>query len=131
VVAGVLYDAARRVLITQRPADKRHAGYWEFPGGKLQEHESESDGLARELREELDIEAQQQSPLLSLRHDYPDRSVLLAVWLVASYVGVPRGAEGQALRWVTLAELGDVNLLPADWPIVETLRCSDAAASKL
>jgi 8-oxo-dGTP diphosphatase len=131
VVAAVLYDANRRVLIAQRPEGKQHAGFWEFPGGKLDPGETGSDCLIRELREELDIEAQQQHLLMTLQHDYPDRTVQLAVWQVDQYQGVPRGAEGQLLRWVTLTEMAAVNLLPADWPILETLLRAGAAPSNI
>ena len=55
VVAGVLEDAAGRVLIAKRPEHKHHGGYWEFPGGKLDPGETAALGLVRELREELGI----------------------------------------------------------------------------
>jgi 8-oxo-dGTP diphosphatase len=131
VVAAVLYDADRRVLIAQRPEGKQHAGFWEFPGGKVEPGETESACLIRELREELGIEVQQQQLLMTLQHEYPDRSVRLAVWLVDQYQGIPHGAEGQLLSWVTLPELPSVKLLPADWPIVETLLRTAAAASNI
>lgn len=130
VVAAVLYDASGRVLIAERPAGKRHAGFWEFPGGKLQPLETENACLVRELREELGIEAQHAQPLMMLQHAYPDRTVHLSVWVVERYQGEPQGREGQALQWLSVAELATVNLLPADWPIVETLR-RRAAPSKL
>jgi 8-oxo-dGTP diphosphatase len=130
-VAAVLYDAAGRVLIAQRPEGKQHAGFWEFPGGKLDPGETEPACLVRELREELGIEVQRQQPLMTLQHDYPDRRVQLAVWVVGQYQGEPLGAEGQSLRWVTLPELATVKLLPADWPILETLRRAAAAPSNI
>ncbi len=121
VVAAVLFDAQRRVLIAQRPPGKPLAGYWEFPGGKLLAGEDEVNALRRELVEELGIEMQSSRPLLSLTHDYPDRRVQLAVRVVERYDGVPRGVEGQPLKWVSPDGLFDENLLPADKPIVEAL----------
>jgi 8-oxo-dGTP diphosphatase len=121
VAAAVLFDAAGQVLITQRPAGKFMAGYWEFPGGKLDPTEAAEQALARELREELGIELCRCHRLLELRHHYADRAVHLEVFVVDESHGEPSGLEGQALRWVSVAALGQANLLPADRPIVEAL----------
>ena len=121
VVAGVLANAAGDVLIAQRPAGKHLAGGWEFPGGKLDVGEDRVAGLSRELREELGVEVTQARPLIQLRHRYPDRDVLLDVWRVESFVGEPRGLDGQALRWCPPAALPDAQLLPADRPVVTAL----------
>jgi 8-oxo-dGTP diphosphatase len=121
VAAAVLFDAAGSVLITQRPAGKYLAGYWEFPGGKLDSSESAEQALARELREELGIELRRCHRLLELRHDYAERAVHLEVFVVDESCGEPSGLEGQALKWVSMAALGQENLLPADRPIVEAL----------
>lgn len=123
VVAGVVIDAADRVLIAQRPAGKHMAGGWEFPGGKLEPGEERVAGLARELREELGITLETPPrPLIRVRHAYSSREVLLDVWVVKGFSGEPRGLDGQALRWCTLDELAGVELLPADGPIVRALR---------
>ena len=124
VVAAVMYDAAGRVLIAQRPAGKFLAGKWEFPGGKLEPGESAEAGLARELAEELGVQLQSCRPLLSLRHDYPHARVELATLLVERYAGEPAGREGQALKWVRPAELYTEDLLPADRPIVDRLQAT-------
>ena len=121
VAAAVLLDAAGSVLITQRPAGKYMAGYWEFPGGKLDSSESAEQALARELREELGIELRRCHRLLELRHHYAQRAVHLEVFVVEESHGEPSGLEGQALKWVSVAALGQENLLPADRPIVEAL----------
>jgi 8-oxo-dGTP diphosphatase len=122
VVAGAVTDAAGRVLIAQRPPGKHLAGGWEFPGGKLEPGETRVAGLARELREELGISIGAPRPLLRLRHTYTFGEVLIDMWVVARYAGEPRGLDGQALRWCSLDELGTVELLPADAPIVRALR---------
>ena len=123
VVAAVLHDGHGRVLVTQRPAGKPHAGLWEFPGGKRHSGEAEVQCLVRELREELGvtIAAADCAPLLDLEHRYPDRLVRLHVWSVSHFAGVPSGCEGQALLWLAPAELDSVPLLPADGPIVKCL----------
>ena len=124
VVAAVLRDAGGRVLVTQRPAGKSYAGLWEFPGGKVEAGEAVETALRRELREELGIEAGSCQPLLSLRHEYPERQVELWVWTVEHYAGVAQGLEGQALRWLAVPELRTIDLLPADLPIIERLESS-------
>jgi 8-oxo-dGTP diphosphatase len=122
VVAAVVHDGAGKVLVNQRPPGKAFAGYWEFPGGKLQPGESEPDGVTRELREELGIGVLAQHGLMTLAYEYPERRVFLGVHVVDRYTGVARGAEGQRLRWVRPAELGELPLLPADAPIAAILR---------
>jgi len=122
VVAAALYDAHGRVLIAQRPRGKHQGGRWEFPGGKVGPGESESAALVRELREELGIEVSACRPFMRLKHDYPDRSVELSMWIVERFGGAPQGLDGQELRWVAPADLGHEDLLEADRPFTEALR---------
>jgi 8-oxo-dGTP diphosphatase len=121
IVAGALLDTEGRVLIAQRPTGKELAGRWEFPGGKLHANETPRAGLARELQEELGVEVLAAEPLVRYPHDYPDKTVWLDLWLVTSWRGEPHGLDGQALRWVKIAKLGDADLLEADRPMVEAL----------
>ena len=97
------------------------AGYWEFPGGKRDAGERREEALARELREELGIRIVAAEPFMQLEHTYPELHVALDIWRVSTYVGTPKALDGQQLRWVAIAELGDTMLLPADRPIVERL----------
>ncbi|HUY83854.1 MAG TPA: 8-oxo-dGTP diphosphatase MutT, partial [Steroidobacteraceae bacterium] len=122
VVAGVLRDAAGRILLAQRPAGKHLAGDWEFPGGKLEAGETRLHGLYRELQEELGIMARNAHPLIRVRHRYPERRVLLDVWVVTRYRGVPVGRDGQRLRWCRSSALPRAELLAADRPVVAALR---------
>lgn len=125
VVAAVLYDERQQVLVTQRPAGKSMAGHWEFPGGKVEPGESDAEALRRELREELGIEIISARPLEELTHDYPERRVVLSVWVVSEYAGVPAALEGQPLHWSAAAQLRTLAMLPADWPIVERLESTN------
>jgi len=109
------------VLIAQRPPGKWQAGRWEFPGGKIEPGESAADAVRRELAEELGIVPCELLSLRSFRHDYPDRSVEIGLWLVPAFEGEPRGLDGQALRWVAPADLGDCDLLEADLPMIQPL----------
>jgi 8-oxo-dGTP diphosphatase len=122
VMAGALRDAQGRVLIAQRPPGKHLAGGWEFPGGKLHPGEDRRAGLVRELAEELGVWPTAARPLIQVRHDYPDRRVLLDVWLVTAFEGEPRGLDAQALAWAMPDELPGHDMLPADRPIVTALR---------
>jgi 8-oxo-dGTP diphosphatase len=121
VVAAVIYDSLRRVLVAERPAGKSLAGSWEFPGGKIEDGESGEAALRRELEEELGVQASALRPVFELKHEYPERHVDLSVWVVDAYSGVPSGLEGQRLRWESPSALRSIALLPADLPIVEWL----------
>jgi 8-oxo-dGTP diphosphatase len=112
-------------LIAQRLTGKHMAGWWEFPGGKLDGAETPQQALVRELREELGIEVGIAELLLSYTHDYPEQIVHLHVLRVTSYQGEPAGLEGQPLRWVAADQLMNAGLLEADQLIVDAL-CNDS-----
>lgn len=122
VVAAVLADTDKRILIAQRPAGKFMAGYWEFPGGKLEAGETSLAGLQRELREELGITVEYARPLIRFTHVYPEMQVDLDVWCVSHYSGEPHAAEHQSLAWVRPREISGWKLLPADGPIITAIR---------
>ena len=122
VVAGILLDAAGRVLITERVDDGPFHGLWEFPGGKIRESELSRAALARELTEEIGVELVSSEYFLDLIHDYPDRRVAIEFHLVSEWRNEPVGLEGQALRWVRKEKLEAAQLLPADLPVIEALK---------
>ena len=122
VVAAALLDDAGRVLIAQRPEGKHMAGWWEFPGGKVSDGESDPDALVRELREELGVETRPEAHVMTLTHEYPDRTIDLVLWRASLVRGTPRGLDGQQLKWVDCQSLGNERLLPADAPFVEALQ---------
>ena len=126
VVAAALFDRGR-VLIAERPAGKHMAGWWEFPGGKVGSGESDAQALVRELREELGVDARPDSEIMTLTHDYPDRTVDLVLWR-ASFDGVPRGLDGQQLKWVDCESLGAERMLEADRPFIAALQLISSPA---
>jgi 8-oxo-dGTP diphosphatase len=128
VVAAALFDQSGRVLIAQRPEGKHMAGWWEFPGGKVAKGESDSDALIRELREELGVESRPDAEVMTLTHDYPDRSVELVLWRATILNGVPRSLDGQGLKWVDCQSLGKERLLPADAPFIDALQLLSSRA---
>ena len=121
VVAGILRDDEGRVLICERIEQGPFHGLWEFPGGKIGNGEAPADALARELAEEIGIELDEVREFMSLRHEYPDRHVAIAFFIVEKWRNEPRGLEGQRIKWVPASELANEDLLPADLPVVDKL----------
>ena len=122
VAAAVIRGANERVLIAKRPPDKHQGGLWEFPGGKVEVGETVEAALARELHEELSIVVASARPLIQVRHDYPDKQVLLDVWEVLTFTGEAHGAEGQPLAWVTPDQLPGYAFPAANQPIIAAAR---------
>jgi 8-oxo-dGTP diphosphatase len=124
VVAGVLRDAQGRVLLAQRPAGKHLAGFWEFPGGKLEAGEAPLPALLRELREELGVIVgpADGAPLMRIPWDYGERGLLLDAWRFTRWEGTPQPLEGQTLQWQLPWEVELATLAPADRPILQALR---------
>lgn len=104
------------------------AGKWEFPGGKRAADETPYEALRRELQEELGIDVAHARPLIHYEYTYSDRVVLLDLWCVTAYSGEPESREGQRLAWVRVQELGEVDLLEADRPMVQAL-CNDSGVT--
>lgn len=124
VAAGILLDTEGRYLLGQRPEGKPYAGYWEVPGGKIEQGESIFEALKRELFEELGIEIISSKALTVLEHDYPHAYVRLHVSIIREWRGTPQGCEGQQLSWQRISEEGPSvqPLLPAAWPMLEKLK---------
>lgn len=122
VAAAVILGEGGRILIARRPDDKHQGGLWEFPGGKVEAGEAVEAALARELEEELGIRPTRTRPLIRIRHDYPDKQVLLDVWQVSAFSGEARGLEGQPLAWVSPRQLGDYRFPEANRAILAAAR---------
>ncbi len=121
VAVGVVLDHRLRILLTRRSVAAHQGGLWEFPGGKVEPGEDVLAALARELKEELDIVPLRSSPLLEVRHDYPDRVVLLDVHVVWDFDGVAVGKEAQPLAWVEPGDLSDYAFPAANRAILDAL----------
>lgn len=122
VAAGVIKNQRGQILIALRDASLHQGGLWEFPGGKLGPGESAEQALFRELKEELDITAHAATPLIIVRHSYPDRHVQLNVFLVDNFSGLAKGCQGQPLKWVAPDELLNFSFPAANQPIVTAAR---------
>jgi len=124
VVAVALVDADGRVLLARRPAGKSMAGLWEFPGGKVAAGESPEAALVRELKEELAIDITESclAPLTFASHAYNDFQLLMPLYVCRVWKGTITPREGQEVKWVRPARLGDYPMPPADAPLIAMLR---------
>ncbi|GAB4473327.1 MAG: Nudix family hydrolase [Burkholderiaceae bacterium] len=118
VAVGVLVRPDRSFLLASRPEGKPYAGYWEFPGGKIEPGESIAAALARELHEELGIEIGAAYPWVTRLFDYPHARVRLHFCRVFEWRGEAHAREGQRFGFFTTARLPDGPLLPATQPVM-------------
>ena len=121
VAVGVIYDGQGRVLLAQRPANKPYAGFWEFPGGKIEAGESAEQALRRELDEELGIQIGEALPWLVREFAYPTRTVELNFFRIHSWRGELHGKEEQALAWQAPDKPDVMPMLPPNAPILHAL----------
>jgi 8-oxo-dGTP diphosphatase len=122
VVAAVLLREDGRFLLGQRPAGKVYAGYWEFPGGKIEPGESALGALKRELHEELGIGVERAHPWLTREYDYAHAAVRLRFFRVMRWSGEPHARERQRFAWQSPDLISVDPLLPANAPILRALR---------
>ncbi|MEO6565671.1 MAG: Nudix family hydrolase [Casimicrobiaceae bacterium] len=128
VAAAVLLRADGQVLLAQRPPGKAYAGYWEFPGGKLEAGESPHAALVRELREELGVVVRRAAPWLVQEFSYPHAQVELHFFRVFEWSGELFGHDGQAFAWQTPGAWDVAPLLPANTRILSALALPDLYA---
>lgn len=123
VVAAALVDSDGRLLVQQRPAGKAMAGLWEFPGGKVEPWELPEAALIRELREELGIDVEKAclAPACFASEALGDRHMLLLVYICRKWRGIPRALEAPAIKWVRPVELHNLEMPPADKPLIGLL----------
>lgn len=120
VVAGLVRDG-EHFLICRRPMNKARGGQWEFAGGKVEPGETKKQALAREFREELDVELSVGEVLLDVTHSYPDLTVHLSLLEATVAAGEPRALEHSEIRWVQMKDIHRFDLCPADRELVRLL----------
>ncbi len=124
VVAAVIWQDGE-FLAVRRPEGKPLAGYWEFPGGKVEPGESLEAALARELEEELGIVPESFAFWREATHAYEHLAVRLHFFHVTAHTGRLHAREGHALAWFAPGKTGDTPFLPADREILNQIAKSN------
>lgn len=122
VAVAVIENDCGDVLIARRASHQHMGGLWEFPGGKVETGETVLQALQREIHEEIALTVKAATPMLQIPFHYPDKHVLLDVWRVNDFSGIPRGCEGQPVCWVPRRELSAYEFPPANRAILTALR---------
>lgn len=121
VAAAVIERPDGEFLLAQRPRSKVYPGFWEFPGGKIEEGEDPRAALVRELKEELGIDVRQATPWITRVYAYTHATVRLHFFRVTAWSGDPQPLEDQAIRWQRV-EAPDLSpMLPANAPVLAAL----------
>jgi 8-oxo-dGTP diphosphatase len=120
VAAGII-QSGDRILICQRHHTDAYGLQWEFPGGKVRDGEELPASLARELEEELAIEAEIGPEVFRLRHRYPDRYVEVVFFRIPRHRGEVRNQVFEAIAWAPRSRLAEYNFLEADRELVKRL----------
>ena len=120
VVTAAVVERDGRFLVTRRQKGTHLEGCWEFPGGKCEPGEALDACLARELREELAVDARIGAEIFTTTHDYPDRRVRLH-FLRCEIIGAPSPQIGQDMRWVARGDLPSLDFPPADAALIDLL----------
>ena len=129
IVTAALILEQGKILITQRRKDSSHGLLWEFPGGKVEEGEDPRQALQRELKEELDVEVKVGMLFDAVFYTYPEYPILLLVYRCRVGKGSLEPIGCHDLRWVTLGELEELAMPPADDPIRKHLFSSEKELS--
>lgn len=134
VAVAAIVNSNHEVLISRRHKDTHQGGLWEFPGGKVDAGELIEQALKREIKEELAVDIKQARRLITLQHEYDDRTVKLQVYKVnaedngffaspaAEHLSAKVGAEGQALKWQAIQTLDSDEFPAADSSIITALK---------
>lgn len=121
LVTAAVVSYQDKILITQRPADKKHPGLWEFPGGKIEKNEAPVDGLKRELIEELGLDVHNCQIYELIYHCYDDGPVLLMVYRCQAHTTTVQHFDVADHAWITPGQLKEFDMLPADKDLIDKL----------
>lgn len=122
IVVAAVIETEGRILVCQRKRGARHELKWEFPGGKVELGEEPRAALARELQEELAIDAEVGHEIVRYEHSYAGRApILLIFYKVSHFNGVPANIVFEAIEWSTHQELTHYDFLDGDIDFVRRL----------
>ena len=124
LISVALIDSDGRVLLAERPEGKIFAGYWEFPGGKIETGETPEAALVRELDEELGVDTKDSclAPLGFVSHPYDTHHMVLLLYVCRKWSGRPQPKEGGQLKWVAPARLRDFEMPPANKELISVIQ---------
>ena len=124
VVSIALINNENEILLSKRPEKKHLSGFWEFPGGKVEEGETPEKALIREVKEELNIDINNKciAPLSFSEFDYNNFQLLLLLYICRRWDGVPMSMENNKLEWVKPNMLRDYKMPPADDALIYCLQ---------
>ena len=124
VVSIALINNENEILLSKRPKKKHLSGFWEFPGGKVEEGETPEKALIREVKEELNIDINNKciAPLSFSEFDYNNFQLLLLLYICRRWDGEPMSMENNKLEWVKPNMLRDYKMPPADDALIYCLQ---------
>ena len=130
VVAAALINPDGKVLVQKRGANRSMAGLWEFPGGKVEPNERPENALVRELDEELGIRVipDDLTPLSFASAPLGEKHLLLMLYVCRKWLGVPAALDAEAIQWWSINALHDLEMPPADVPLIKALLAYELAA---
>ncbi len=118
-VVGAVLTRDNTILAAQRSSTMSLSGMWEFPGGKIEPHETPKEALVRELKEELLCTAEIGNIVQTTEHEYEFGIVILTTFYCSLTGDEPKLTEHSEIRWIQIADLDQLNWAPADIPAVK------------
>ena len=124
VVACALINEQGKVLINKRPKGRDYAGYWEFPGGKIQENETPEQAIIREIEEEIsiDINSSCLAPLSFSTYNSKSLNLVLLLFIARRWKGIESANFHTELLWVKINKLRDFKMPPANNYLIASLQ---------
>ena len=121
-VVGAILKDGDKYLVGQRAVHKSQGGLWDFVGGKIEPGETPEQALARECREELALEIENEHIIDSVVHEYPEKTIRLTLISCSPKLGsVPKALEHQQIKWVTVSEMRGMPFAAADSELIDKL----------